>query len=170
MQYKICSGKLVRYETENKAVAVDWKTLSVVPVSEFTAILRWRDVYYLAGVTPAGYPCMFTSLLGMVWEKANLSMLYPIADTPEKGRVLQLLPDEKQSLLHLVCSSGQIITLSDCSKCTRILRVSDVEIREVLVMNRSIRLMQADGQERRISLDALESMRMSWSYAEQQFG
>lgn len=153
-----------------KLDAPGWSEGTGYAVNKLTAFLHWRDVYYLGGMGADHRPCVFTSLLGNIWEPANLAAFYPIAMLPEEGAVIAMIPDEDEGILHIVCTSGQIITLSDCPKCTKIRRGSEGIIDKAYPQKNGIKLLLKNGKTEYIEMEQICHERLSWTYAREHYG
>lgn len=135
----------------------------------FTVKTQLKNGYYCAGTDSGGYPHLFFSLMGGVWEEMPLMMLWPIPSRPDRGDILRILEDPESDLIHLVVNNGQMITLSDCPKCTRIRQISRTELKDAFLQERRLHLVLADGREEDVSLEE-ERFRASYSFAKESCG
>ena len=135
------------------------------PACNFTALAYAGSEFYLAGLNPAGQPHLFTSLLGTVWEMRSLTTTHPLLGTQRAaGAIVKILFEDEQNQVFLVCSSGQLVTLSDCPKCIRIQQVSDQELLGGRIDGGQLILNLADGREAAITLSDAVQYRVALSF------
>lgn len=138
------------------------------PSCTFTALAYTGDLFYLAGLDDTGTPYVFSSLLGRVWESRNLTAKHPLhGEVRASGRVVQILYEEEQRQVFLLCDNGQLIVLPDCPKCVRIMKIRQGVIGGYL-KDREIVASYADGTHERVSVETSAQYRASISYMRQQ--
>lgn len=99
------------------------------PACQFTAICATEKDFVAAGMGEDGLPYVFRSLMGGVWESAdllcgNLLMGYKRA----VGKIVEILYDFNTKQLFMICENGELLTLPDCPKCAKICNVSEERI------------------------------------------
>jgi phage shock protein E len=133
------------------------------PSCVFTALENYGGVFYLAALDSGGLPHLFSSLMGGVWEKLNLTMRGPLSgEVRTTGRILRILQDPGSRQLFLVCANGQLVTLPDCPQCVRVQQAADAEVRDGKIEGNLIRLFLADGSEKIAALEAQYRVSLSF--------
>ncbi|MCM1220044.1 MAG: rhodanese-like domain-containing protein [Lachnospiraceae bacterium] len=135
------------------------------PACCFTALGAGGGLFYAAGIDSSGFPHLFSSLSGGVWEEHGLAARTPFgSQTQARGRIVSILYAESARQVLLVTDAGQVVTLPDCPKC--------IQIRDIPGCPASARLQEdmleinlADGTSTKIYLRIFLQYRVSWSYA-----
>ena len=140
------------------------------PTCSFTALECFDQGFFAAGLSEEdGYPYVFGSLLGGVWDQLNLIGKSPISDYVRvTGKVNGILCDENTNQVFLLCDNGELVTLPDCPKCVRIKRVAEVGIKEGYINGEALQLMLENGEKLRVPLHEAVQFRISVSYATHQ--
>lgn len=163
------NGALYRRETPDDTWALyDFNQLyeGYYPHCRMTA-LAYTGSFWLGAVTDDGRPILFSSLMGGVWTERNMVMDSPeIGFVMPEGRILRILWDATHRQMHLVMSSGQLITLPDCAKCVRIRTIAKAGLLDGRMDGRNMIVTCTDNSELQVSLDELMQFRASWSWAD----
>jgi rhodanese-related sulfurtransferase len=100
------------------------------PEVRFQAIVCKAGIFYGAGTDGEGFPHLFASVMGSVWDE---TLSGATALRPAPGQVVALLKEEEQNQLYMVLSSGQVITVPDCPRCIRILQLRAEAVKEAFL-------------------------------------
>ncbi|HHV10847.1 MAG TPA: hypothetical protein GXX75_11285 [Clostridiales bacterium] len=140
------------------------------PPCSFTALECFDQGFIAAGLSEEdGYPCVFQSLLGGVWDQMSLVAASPVSGFwRASGRVNGILCDEATQQVFLLCGNGELVTLPDCPKCVRIKKVADVGILEGYIDGDALQLLLEKGERLRLPLREAVQFRISLDYARQQ--
>lgn len=134
----------------------------------FTALECVAEGFVAAGLGEDGLPHVYRSLMGGVWEPANLMVSMPANGIRRvTGRVNQILYDPKVRQVIILCENGEIAFLPDCPKCVRILKVAEQPICEGRLEGRKMVMVLFDGSKIRINIDVNRQYRIAVSYAGQ---
>lgn len=96
------------------------------PACTFTSIVATDVDFVAAGNGEDGLPYVYRSLMGGVWESANLmagSALNGFVRVA--GKINHMLYDGKTRQIFLLCDNGELVTMPDCPKCVRVRKVTD---------------------------------------------
>lgn len=121
------AGELYTAQGAAAFLPVDFNGLyqGYYPPCRFTAVAFCDGAYCAAGTGPQGETMLYRSLLGGVWEPANLVMQTPTgAVRRPMGPCVAILHHGASGQLLLVCQNGQLVTLPDCPKCVSIRSIS----------------------------------------------
>ena len=93
------------------------------PACLFTALSVQRGLFYAAAIDAEGETHVYTSIAGEVWDAVNLTTTGIFGRDKASGRVLKIFGSTKLDQVFLLTDAGQLITLPNCPKCVRILRL-----------------------------------------------
>ncbi len=132
----------------------------------FTAIVSTDMNFVAAGMGIDGLPYVYQSILGNVWEPLNLLGGTAFSGYQRvTGRVNQILYENKNRQLLLLCSNGELVILPDCPKCLRIQKISNQGIVEGLIEDSRLTLRLEDQGLIELPMDEITLLRISVSYA-----
>ena len=167
------------YLTAEKTGA-DWNPVSFnenyagyYPMCIFTAIAVTDVDFVAAGVAEDGQPYVYRSIMGGVWESANLMGGSKLGGfVRASGRVNQILYDSAGRQIFLLCANGELVTMPDCPKCVRVRKVTDCALTEGEVLvndNEELQLVLLNARGEKLILDAYEmtQVRASFSYVKE---
>lgn len=96
------------------------------PQCTFTAITATDMDFVAAGMGEDGLPYVYRSVMGGVWESANLMAGNALNGFVRvSGKVNRILYDSPSRQVFLLCANGELVTMPDCPKCVRVRKVSD---------------------------------------------
>lgn len=139
------------------------------PSCTFTALKYCKRGFVAAGLDNDALPFVFQSLSGGVWEMLNLTSYSPMTLYPRAtGKINRILSDETTEQLFLLCANGELVTLPECPKCVRIVRVTDKAITDGYIEDGALILTLEDGEQLRKPLREARQLRISLGYAKEQ--
>lgn len=117
----------------DSAKSVDWQPVSFnenyagyYPACTFTAIAATDVDFVAVGNGEDGLPYVYRSLMGGVWESANLMVGSTLNGfVRASGKINQMLYDHQTRQIFLLCDNGELVTMPDCPKCVRVRKVTD---------------------------------------------
>lgn len=137
------------------------------PRCTFTALARASGVFYLAGTDEKGWPHLFLSLLGGVWEERELVAKHPLkGEVRAEGEVVRILYDDREKQVFLLCWGGRLVTLPDCPKCVRILPLRRPDVTDGRLESGKITVYFADGSEQCVAVENAVQYRVALSFAQ----
>lgn len=96
------------------------------PACMFTSIAATDVDFVAAGNGEDGLPYVYRSLMGGVWESANLMAGSALNGfVRASGKINQMLYDHQTRQIFLLCDNGELVTMPDCPKCVRVRKVTD---------------------------------------------
>lgn len=96
------------------------------PACTFTSIVATDVDFVAAGNGEDGLPYVYRSLMGGVWDSANLMAGSALNGfVRAAGKINQMLYDHQTRQIFLLCDNGELVTMPDCPKCVRIRKVTD---------------------------------------------
>lgn len=96
------------------------------PACTFTSIVATDVDFVAAGNGEDGLPYVYRSLMGGVWESANLMAGSALNGfVRASGKINQMLYDHQTRQIFLLCDNGELVTMPDCPKCVRVRKVTD---------------------------------------------
>lgn len=96
------------------------------PACMFTSITATDVDFVAAGNGEDGLPYVYRSLMGGVWESANLMAGSALNGfVRASGKINQMLYDHQTRQIFLLCDNGELVTMPDCPKCVRVRKVTD---------------------------------------------
>jgi hypothetical protein len=117
----------------DSAKSVDWQPVSFnenyagyYPACTFISIVATDVDFVAAGNGGDGLPYVYRSLMGGVWESANLMAGSALNGfVRASGKINQMLYDHQTRQIFLLCDNGELVTMPDCPKCVRARKVTD---------------------------------------------
>ncbi|MBN2425319.1 MAG: hypothetical protein JXR46_03600 [Calditrichaceae bacterium] len=115
------------------------------PYSKFKKILAVDNNIFIIGTHEDGSPSILFSSLGNVWAE-RLPVYYD-----DKGSVNYLIsepnditydPDQDQFIL--ACEKGELFTLPGCSKCNKLIKISESDLSAIIYYNNFLLIGDAD--------------------------
>ena len=134
------------------------------PACLFTALSVQRGLFYAAAIDAEGETHVYTSIAGEVWDAVNLTTAGVFGRDTARGRVLKIFGSTKLDQVFLLTDAGQLITLPNCPKCVRILRLGG-KPRDAETADSCVRITMEDGSVKCIAMGEAAQYQVSWSYA-----
>lgn len=131
------------------------------PPCRFTAIAATEKGFVAAAVDGQEKPLLFRSMLGGVWERAELVCREGIPS----GRIIRILVGEKPEQLFLCCDNGELITVPDCPRCMKLRRVSNETVLDAALCGDQILLTLQKDASVAVPLRELSQMRVHPDWA-----
>lgn len=119
-------GNLWKSNAEWQPIAFNENYQGYYPFCTFTAIAATDVDFVAAGVGEDGLPYVYRSVMGGVWESANLLAGSPLNGfVRASGKVNRIVYDGTSRQIFLLCANGELVTMPDCPKCVRVRKVTD---------------------------------------------
>ena len=119
-------GKLWKSNAEWQPIAFNENYQGYYPFCTFTAIAATDVDFVAAGVGEDGLPYVYRSVMGGVWESANLLAGSPLNGfVRASGKVNRIVYDGTSRQIFLLCANGELVTMPDCPRCVRVRKVTD---------------------------------------------
>lgn len=119
-------GNLWKYITAWEPISFNENYRGYYPPCTFTAIAATDMDFVAAGMGEDGLPYVYRSVMGGVWESANLMAGSPLNGfVRATGKVNQILYESASRQVFLLCANGELVTMPDCPKCVRVRKVTD---------------------------------------------
>lgn len=119
-------GNLWKSNAEWQPIAFNENYQGYYPFCTFTAIAATDVDFVVAGMGEDGLPYVYRSVMGGVWESANLLAGSPLNGfVRATGKVNRIVYDDTSRQIFLLCANGELVTMPDCPKCVRVRKVTD---------------------------------------------
>lgn len=119
-------GNLWKSNAEWQPIAFNENYQGYYPFCTFTAIAATDVDFVAAGMGEDGLPYVYRSVMGGVWESANLLAGSPLNGfVRASGKVNRIVYDGTSRQIFLLCANGELVTMPDCPKCVRVRKVTD---------------------------------------------
>ncbi len=119
-------GNLWKSNAEWQPIAFNENYQGYYPFCTFTAIAATDVDFVAAGVGEDGLPYVYRSVMGGVWESANLLAGSPLNGfVRASGKVNRIVYDGTSRQIFLLCANGELVTMPDCPRCVRVRKVTD---------------------------------------------
>lgn len=119
-------GNLWKSNAEWQPIAFNENYQGYYPFCTFTAIAATDVDFVAAGMGEDGLPYVYRSVMGGVWESANLLAGSPLNGfVRATGKVNRIVYDDTSRQIFLLCANGELVTMPDCPKCVRVRKVTD---------------------------------------------
>ena len=119
-------GNLWKSNAEWQPIAFNEYYQGYYPFCTFTAIAATDVDFVAAGMGEDGLPYVYRSVMGGVWESANLLAGSPLNGfVRASGKVNRIVYDGTSRQIFLLCANGELVTMPDCPKCVRVRKVTD---------------------------------------------
>lgn len=119
-------GNLWKSNAEWQPIAFNENYQGYYPFCTFTAIAATDVDFVAAGVGEDGLPYVYRSVMGGVWESANLMAGSPLNGfVRASGKVNRIVYDGTSRQIFLLCANGELVTMPDCPRCVRVRKVTD---------------------------------------------
>ena len=115
------------------------------PYSKFRKILAVKNNIIIIGIHEDGSPSILTSSLGSVWAE-RLLVYFDEEDTINylKNTPVDLTYDPDQDQFILACKNGELFTLPSCSKCNKLIKISESDLNAIVYDNNFLLVGDAD--------------------------
>ena len=115
------------------------------PYSKFKKILAVDYNIIIIGTHEDGSPSILSSSLGNVWAE-RLSVYF---DEEDNINHLTSVPadityDPDRDQFILACKNGELFTLPSCSKCNKLIKISEIDLNAILYNNNLLLIGDAD--------------------------
>lgn len=119
-------GNLWKSNAEWQPIAFNENYQGYYPFCTFTAIAATDVDFVAAGMGEDGLPYVYRSVMGGVWESANLLAGSPLNGfVRASGKVNRIVYDGTSRQIFLLCANGELVTMPDCPRCVRVRKVTD---------------------------------------------
>ena len=114
-------GNLWKSNAEWQPIAFNENYQGYYPFCTFTAIAATDVDFVAAGMGEDGLPYVYRSVMGGVWESANMLAGSPLNGfVRASGKVNRIVYDGTSRQIFLLCANGELVTMPDCPRCVRV--------------------------------------------------
>ena len=128
-------------------------------------IIYARDDFYAAGTAADGRATLHSSLTGELWTPVNITeQHFWEGGIMPKGGAVRLFFEPCMSQILMVCTSGDVAIVPECTKCVKILHLTERTVADAEYEDHLMTLSFADGGTESFSLITADRIRVSLSY------